>query len=159
MFHASFLAAGVAGSPWLVATSIFVKVKVKSLSGVRLCDPIDCRLPGSSVHGISQARILEWGAISVFMRHPQFYIPVSSFPLLPLRRTLVNVTYSKSRTVSKPLTWLCLQRPYYIQIRSQLKFMVGMPFGVTLFNPLQTHLLLVGGRGLWAFLVFSFLTS
>ena len=29
-----------------------------------LCDPMDCRLPGSSVHGISQARILEWVAIS-----------------------------------------------------------------------------------------------
>ena len=27
-------------------------------------DPLDCRLPGPSVHGISQARILEWGAIS-----------------------------------------------------------------------------------------------
>ena len=25
-----------------------------------LCDPIDCSLPGSSVHGILQARILEW---------------------------------------------------------------------------------------------------
>ena len=29
-----------------------------------LCDPMDCSLPGSSVHGISQARILEWIAIS-----------------------------------------------------------------------------------------------
>ena len=28
------------------------------------CDPIDCSLPGSSVHGILQARILEWIAIS-----------------------------------------------------------------------------------------------
>ena len=28
-----------------------------------LCDPIDCSLPGSSVHGIFQARILEWIAI------------------------------------------------------------------------------------------------
>ena len=27
-----------------------------------LCDPIDCSLPGSSVHGICQARVLEWGA-------------------------------------------------------------------------------------------------
>ena len=27
-------------------------------------DPMDCNLPGSSVHGISQARILEWVAIS-----------------------------------------------------------------------------------------------
>ena len=31
-----------------------------------LCDPMDCRLPGSSVHGIFQARILEWVAISFF---------------------------------------------------------------------------------------------
>ena len=29
-----------------------------------LCDPTDCSLPGSSVHGILQARILEWVAIS-----------------------------------------------------------------------------------------------
>ena len=29
-----------------------------------LCDPMDCSWPGSSVHGISQARILEWVAIS-----------------------------------------------------------------------------------------------
>ena len=28
-----------------------------------LCDPVDCSLPGSSVHGISQARTLEWVAI------------------------------------------------------------------------------------------------
>ena len=29
-----------------------------------LCDPMDCSPPGSSVHGTSQARILEWAAIS-----------------------------------------------------------------------------------------------
>ena len=29
-----------------------------------LCDPMDCHLPGSSVHGIFQARVLEWGAIA-----------------------------------------------------------------------------------------------
>ena len=28
-----------------------------------LCDPMDCSLPGSSIHGILQARILEWAAI------------------------------------------------------------------------------------------------
>ena len=39
--------------------------KLLLLSRVRLfCDPIDCSLPGSSTHGISQARILEWVAIS-----------------------------------------------------------------------------------------------
>ena len=37
-----------------------------SLSCVQLfCGPMDCSLPGSSVHGISQARMLKWVAISV----------------------------------------------------------------------------------------------
>ena len=31
-------------------------------SCVTLCDPMDCSLPGSSIHGIFQARGLEWGA-------------------------------------------------------------------------------------------------
>ena len=35
-----------------------------SQSGLTLHDPMDCSLPGSSIHGISQARILEWGAIA-----------------------------------------------------------------------------------------------
>ena len=29
-----------------------------------LRDPMDCSLPGSSMHGIFQARVLEWGAIA-----------------------------------------------------------------------------------------------
>ena len=33
-------------------------------SGLTLCDPMDCSLPGSSVHGILQAGTLEWVAIS-----------------------------------------------------------------------------------------------
>ena len=33
-------------------------------SCLTLSDPMDCSLPGSSVHGIFQARILEWGAIA-----------------------------------------------------------------------------------------------
>ena len=33
-------------------------------SCLTLRDPVDCSLPGSSVHGIFQARVLEWGAIA-----------------------------------------------------------------------------------------------
>ena len=44
-------------------------MKLKSESEVaQLCttlsDPMDCSLPGSSIHGIFQARVLEWGAIA-----------------------------------------------------------------------------------------------
>ena len=42
-----------------------MKVKVLvAQSCPTLCNPMDCRLPRSSLHGISQARILEWVAIS-----------------------------------------------------------------------------------------------
>ena len=51
-------------------------MKVKSESEVaQLCptpsDPMDCRLPGSSVHGIFQASMLEWGAIAFSDAHRQ----------------------------------------------------------------------------------------
>ena len=44
-------------------------MKVKSESEVAqscltLSDPMDCSLPDSSIHGIFQARVLEWGAIA-----------------------------------------------------------------------------------------------
>ena len=44
-------------------------MKVKNESEVAqscltLSDPIDCSVPGSSIHGIFQARVLEWGAIA-----------------------------------------------------------------------------------------------
>ena len=47
-------------------------MKVKSGSEVAqscptLSDPMDCGPPGSSVHGIFQARVLEWGAIAFSM--------------------------------------------------------------------------------------------
>ena len=44
-----------------------MKVKSESevaQSGPTLSDPMDCSLPGSSIHGIFQARVLEWGAIA-----------------------------------------------------------------------------------------------
>ena len=49
-------------------------MKVKSQSEVaQLCptpsDPMDCSLPGSSVHGIFQASVLEWGAIAFSTLH------------------------------------------------------------------------------------------
>ena len=43
-----------------------MKVKSKSevaQSCLTLSDPMDCSLPGSSIHGIFQARVLEWVAI------------------------------------------------------------------------------------------------
>ena len=40
-------------------------------SSPTLCDPMDCSLPGSSAHGILQARVLEWVAVSFSRRSSQ----------------------------------------------------------------------------------------
>ena len=47
-----------------VCVCVCVCVCVRAQPCLTLCDPMDCSPPGSSVHGISQARILEWVAIS-----------------------------------------------------------------------------------------------
>ena len=53
-------------------------MKVKNESEVvQLCltlsDPMDCSLPGSSIHGIFQARVLEWGAIAFSVIYVSMY--------------------------------------------------------------------------------------
>ena len=62
------------------------RMKVKSESEVAqscptLSDPMDCSPPGSSVHGIFQARVLDWGAIA--------------FPVLCSSKPLISVYFSQ----------------------------------------------------------------
>ena len=75
---------------------IFSMCFTKSLQlCVTLCNPMDCSPPGSSVHGILQARILEWVAMP-FSRGSSWprdrthvsYVPwhVGSLPLAPPRK-------------------------------------------------------------------------
>ena len=52
-----------------------------------LCDPMDCSLPDSSIHGIFQARVLEWGTIAFSVSIPtdtKFY-PRTETLLSPCR--------------------------------------------------------------------------
>ena len=73
-------------------------IKVKSeREVVQSCatpsDPMDCSLPGSSVHGILQARVLEWGAIAFSVsdfRHC-FYVTVTVFAFLLVLHPLALV--------------------------------------------------------------------
>ena len=64
-----------------------VKVKVK----VKLCltfhDPMDCSLPGSSVHRIFQARVLEWVAIAFS------HVPLGLFNLLLNIKSIYPVSF------------------------------------------------------------------
>ena len=48
------------------------------------CDPMDCISPGSSAHGILQAKILEWAAIS-FSRESTVYIIVYKLCLITVK--------------------------------------------------------------------------
>ena len=73
-------------------------MKVKSESEVAqshltLHDPRDCSLPGSSVHGIFQARVLEWGAIafSNFM-YNYMYMSISISQLIPPPHSLETIS-------------------------------------------------------------------
>ena len=90
-----------------------------------ICDPIDCSLPGSSVHAISQARILEWVAISFSRGSPNpgikpvfptlaggfFTTGPPGLPILKVYNIIsqlhLNKTENNSRhRTSPPLIWL-----------------------------------------------------
>ena len=79
-------------------------MKVKSGSEVArscptLCDPMDCSPPGSSIHGIFQARVLEWGTIAFscslncFIKNPDLKEnePSSKFRYVPCSSVLSYV--------------------------------------------------------------------
>ena len=78
-------------------------VHAQSLGCIQLfCDPVNCSPPGSSVHGILQARILEWVAIS-FSRGSSSprdqpvspALQVDSLPLSRLRSPITFVSFCK----------------------------------------------------------------
>ena len=67
-----------------------------------LCDPMDCSLPGSSLHGILQARVLEWVATS-FSRGSSQPRDRTQISHIPGRCFNLWATYTP---VKKPNTWL-----------------------------------------------------
>ena len=74
-----------------------VKWNEVAQSCLTLCNPVDCSLPGSSVHGILQARIVEWIAIS-FSRG-------SSRPRDRTRVSTLEADALTSEPPGKPLTY------------------------------------------------------
>ena len=75
-----------------------------------LCDPMDCSLPGSSVHGIFQARVLEWGAIA--------YCQHAFIQLLQLCKNSSNclmqiISYSSSNYSIRQILCSILHVGYY----------------------------------------------
>ena len=73
-------------------------MKVKSESEVAqscptLSDPVDCSPPGSSIHGIFQARVLEWGAIafSAFEYRCQKFSKYATLENMMLYQLMIHV--------------------------------------------------------------------
>ena len=78
--HQALLSLGSPGKNTGVGCHFLLQcIKVKSESEVAqscptLSHPMDCSLPGSSVHGILQARALEWAAIAFSNQETVLYI-------------------------------------------------------------------------------------
>ena len=65
-------------------------------------DPMDCSLPGSSIHGIFQARVLEWGAIAFF----SFSLLVYNLWFLWWLSEMASYSWSRQLILDKSLWWL-----------------------------------------------------
>ena len=86
-----------------------MKVKVLvAQSCMTLCNPIDCGPPGSFVHGIFQARILEWVTISFYRDLPNQGLSTSSLhwqadslPLHSLGSPITIYSYILNRQIDK----------------------------------------------------------
>ena len=75
-------------------------------------DPMDCSLPGSSIHGIFQARVLEWGAIRLAEIIVQKALP---------ERVALQVTQLDASLTSLPsYSHACLQTHFHSICRAQI---------------------------------------
>ena len=89
-----------------------------------LCDPMDCSPPDSSVHGIFQARILEWVAMP------------SSMGSQPIDRTPVSCTAGGFFTAEPPVKPSpCYRAPHYSQ--DSMAVSAGLDIGGTHGSPIE----------------------
>ena len=97
-------------------------------SCLTVCNPLDCHLPGSSVYGISQARILEWVAFPSSRRSSQ-----------PRDRTCVSCILASKFFTTEPLgnlRDLGLRRPVPCsEFKRRLQFLGSLPWEPTPFAP------------------------
>ena len=90
-----------------------------ALSCLTLSEPMDCSLPGSSIHGIFQARVLEWSAIAKGHCHPRASSGKDRRLLIQLNKCLSPSEQLESKIVidsqgegnGNPLQYSCLENP------------------------------------------------
>ena len=115
-------------------------MKVKSESEVAqscltLSNPMDCSLPGSSIHGIFHARVLEWGAVAfstVFLlKSGKYILPWSEpFLLLLFAKCLLplNSSFSLWRVI-RYSTSIMPGFPYQSRLANALSKVAGLQWG------------------------------
>ena len=110
-------------------TSVTLRMCVLSLQSCpTLCDPMNCSLVGSSVHGILQARILEWVASPSAGALPHSRIK----PTSPKSSSLAGIFFATEQTWGVPLckdssAWIQIPRCYSLNIWIPPKFVCGNP--------------------------------
>ena len=83
-----------------------------------LSDPMDCSLPGSSIHGILQARVLEWGAIA-FSDKGLYKTQISDWKTnLSITWALASVPYPKAI----PISYAIIPKRVYIYVHKNTKW-------------------------------------
>ena len=107
---------------WL-ASSLLLGRLFSSCGDWGLCDPMHCSPPGSSVHGILQARILEWVAISFsraifptqgsnpgLLRCSFIYLSIKHVVLFFIKESLINFTETREMWQQRREKFLLLHR-------------------------------------------------
>ena len=111
---------------------MFNFIVVSLLSCVQLfCNPINCSLPGSSVHGITQARILEWADISFSRRSsaPRGQTCVSCIGRWILHRWATSGCYVASVVSDSFVTpWTAARQTPMSLGFSRQEYRSGLPF-------------------------------
>ena len=105
----------------------------QSCSSLR--EPMDCSLPGSSIHGIFQARVLEWGAIAFSMHthtpththtHTHIYIYTHTYVCTNIH---ICVYFNKSKFMFIGyFKFLCNEIKNYAYGFSRQEYWSGLPF-------------------------------
>ena len=75
-------------------------------SSLTLSNPMDCSPPGSSVHRIFQARILEWGAISVLLVKSQIQNPTKQKTSHQMIDPIIVLCLATTFDIVSPLYWV-----------------------------------------------------
>ena len=141
-----------------------------------LCDPMDCSLPGSSVHGIFQARVLEWTAIS-FSREPSqprdrtwvSCVVDRRFTIWATREAQYKISNSTRQhhlynTCEYPLGGKNLSSLFFFKVFSYFQFVIDIWVCTTCYIPIclgpiffSHQMIGLGYMNLWIFLSFSVL--